>query len=123
MMTNKLGWYKADEILHLELENNLSLDEMKHINQCIVEMLDKSRQKMVLLVDMSELVVGYGTADQLRSTQRYMDHPKLESIVVIANKKLNRLIALLAFNLARAHLIQVNNEAGLESYLTRRSLT
>jgi hypothetical protein len=116
-------WYAVGEALQLDISGSLSLDEMKHINQRTIELLSGSEGKVVLVIDVSGLVAGYATADQLRTTQRYTDHPKLDTLVVVASSKLNRLITLLAFNLSRASFLQYSNLESAYAYLIRRGFS
>ena len=117
-----LKWYSPTTVLRLEMQNALSLDEMKVINQKVVDILDTSDRKLTLLVDVSALAAGYPTVEYLRMTQLYRDHGKLDTIIVIANSKLNRLIALLAFHLSRAHFIQFDSIEQARFYLSSRNL-
>jgi hypothetical protein len=119
-MPYTLTWYAVGEALHLSLAGDLSLDEMSLINQHTTDILAIAERKLFLLIDVSALTSGYATVDHLRRTQKYMDHPKLEALVVIANSKLNRLIMLLAFNLARVPFFQFPNKEGAQEYMTRR---
>jgi hypothetical protein len=121
-MAYKLSWYAVDEVLHLALKKNLSIEEMKEINQQTAALLDSAPQNLTLLLDVSELTAGYATVDYLRSTQRYRDHYKLAAIVVIANNKLNRLITLLAFNLCRAIFIQFDSREKAQTYMSQRGM-
>jgi hypothetical protein len=116
-------WYTVGEALQLEVSGNLTLAEMQIINQRVTDLLANSERKIVLLIDVSGLVAGYGTADQLRATQRYVDHPKLDALVVVASSKLNRLITLLAFNLSRASFLQYSNRESAYAYLIRRGFS
>lgn len=110
-MSYELKWHShsAGCVLHLSLYNSLTLEEMEIINQEVMATIDKAEKKIAILIDISELASGYYTVDQLRNTQQYMDHRKVDAIVVIANNKLNRLISLLVFNLARRPFFQYDN--------------
>lgn len=116
-------WYAVGEALQLDLSGSLTLDEMQRISQRVIELLDECQQKVVLMIDASEMVAGYTTADQLRATQRYVDHPKLDALVVVASSKLNRLITLLAFNLVRPPFLQFSNRESAYAYLIRRGFS
>jgi hypothetical protein len=118
-----LMWYAAEEVLHLILKESLSPDEMKLINYQVMKKLDEASSKLTLLIDASDLTVGYATVEQLRKSQAYRDHPKLETIIVIASTKLNRLIMLLVFNLSRARFVQVENQERAQMYMTKRGFS
>ena len=122
-MPYKLTWYSFGEVLHLALDSDLSLEELDRINHETVEILNEAEQKMMLVIDVSKLVAGYQTVTYLRTTQHYMDHPGLNTIIVIANNKLNRLITLLAFNLGRARLIQFDSLEKTQWYMTQNGFS
>jgi hypothetical protein len=90
---------------------------MKLANQHTIALLDKAERNLTLMIDASALTAGYTTADNLRTTQQYRDHPKLEAIVVIANNKLNRLITLLAYCTARARFVQFNSREEAQTFM------
>jgi hypothetical protein len=121
MMSYQLTWYSNGEVLRLDLLSRVPLDEMKIINQETVSILDKSEQKIILLIDASGLKADYTTVEHLRTTQLYRDHPKLSTIVVVANNKLNRLITLLTFHLSKARFIQLDSAEQAQEYITRQS--
>jgi hypothetical protein len=119
-MSYELTWYSAGEVLQLDLQNSLSLDEMRLVNQRTIDMLDGSDQKLILLIDVSALAAAYHTVEQLRITQQYRDHPNLDAIVVVSKGKLNRLVTLLAFNLSRARFVQFNSTEQAQLYIQNR---
>ena len=122
-MPHDLTWYAVGEALQLDISGNLSVAEMHLINQQTIDILAQSEQKLVLLIDASGLTSGYLTADQLRSTQRYKDHPNLDALVIVASSKLNRLITLLAFNLALAPFLQFSSKETAKAYMIRRGFS
>jgi hypothetical protein len=115
---HRLSWYSVREALCLELENVLSIDEMEVMSRQINDLLNKSDQKLMLMIDVSKLTVGYHTVNHLRQTQRYMDHPNLQTLVLMADNKLNRLTGLLVFNLARARLVQFDSREKSRDFMT-----
>lgn len=122
-MSYTLTWYAVGEVLHLNLKNNLSLDEMMLINHEIMAILDKTQHSLTLLIDVSDLTVGYATVEQLRNTQLYRDHSKLDVIVTVAGNKLNRLITLLVFSLSRARFVQVESAERAHMYMSHRGFS
>jgi hypothetical protein len=119
----ELTWYAADEVLRLELQDSLSPDRLKLVNQHVVDILNESGRRLALLIDVCHLKAGYATADHLRKTQLYRDHSNLETIIVVANSKLNRLITLLAFNLSRARFVQFDSMEKAQVYMTHRGFS
>jgi hypothetical protein len=121
-MAYELTWYARDEVLYLGMEGNLSIEELKAINEEMMAILDSTPRKLNLMIEVSALTAGYSTVDSLRSTQKYRDHLKLDSIIGIANNKLNRLITLLAFNLCRADFVQFDSRDKAELYLSEKGI-
>lgn len=119
-MAYKLTWYTVGEVLRLDMHGNVSLDEMKQFSQRVMHMLDKSQQKLTLLIDVSALIAGYTTVDHLRATQQYTDHPNLDAIVVISGSKLNQLIILLSFHLSRARFVQFDSKEKAQMYMVNK---
>ncbi len=117
-MTHELKWHALGEVLRLELRDTISLDEMRVINQEIVDILNASERKIILLLDVSSLKAGYATVDSLGATQLYRDHGKLEAIVAVASNKLNRLVTMLAFHLSRARFVQFDNLEQAQPYMS-----
>jgi hypothetical protein len=118
----ELTWYAAEEVLHLNLQSTLSLEEMKLINQRIVDILDESKRKLILLIDVSAFTAGYTTVDYLRDTQKYRDHPNLDVIAVVSNNKLNQLITLLVFSLSHARFIRFDSREKAQLYIAQRGI-
>jgi hypothetical protein len=121
-MAYKLGWYAQDEVIYLGLEGTLSFEELKEINERMLAVLEDSPQKLALMLDVSELTAGYATVETLRMTQKYGDHQKLETIIGIANSKLNRLITLLTFNLCRAYFVQFDSQDKAQTYFSQKGV-
>ncbi|GAB5494280.1 MAG: hypothetical protein Phog2KO_44950 [Phototrophicaceae bacterium] len=118
-MTYDLGWYTEKYVLYLRLPENPSMEEFDDINQEITSILANSSITLSIIIDTNKLKTGYHTATYLRNTQKYMNHPKLDNIYVVANNKLNRLIMTLGFSLCRAHFIQFENFKALENTLIK----
>jgi hypothetical protein len=115
-----LKWLARGEVLRVELQNVVSIDELKDVNRQAFDILDKTDGKLVLLLDISALQVVYTTVEHLRNTQLYIDHPKLDTLVVIAGSKLHRLISLLAFHLSLARCVQCESVEQAQRFLTAR---
>lgn len=115
-----LQWHIRGEVLRIELHNVVSIDELREINRQAFDILDKSDRKLVFVLDISVLQVVYTTVEHLRNTQLYIDHPKLDTLVVIAGSKLHRLISLLAFHLSLARFVQCESIEQAQRFLTVR---
>lgn len=121
-MAYELTSYVAEKLLQLTLQGTVSLEEMKLINQRVTDILDESKQKQTLLINVSALTAGYTTVDHLRDTQRYPDHLNLDTIVVVSNNKLNQLIAFLVFSLSRARFVQFDSKEKVQHYLEQKGI-
>jgi hypothetical protein len=110
-------------VLRLDLQGNPSLEEMRTINQSMMDILNESERNLTLLIDVSGMTAGYTTVNHLRNTQTYRDHPNMDAVVVVANNKLNRLITLLAFNLSRAQFVQFESLEIAQRYMVRKGFS
>ena len=119
-MPYTLSWHMQEKLIDLRLEGQLSVNEMKTISQDVMNILDDSQEKMHLLIDAMKFQSSYHTADQLRNTQKYMDHSRLDFAVLVTDNKLNRLTTLMAFCMARVPLMQFDSFSKAKQYLERR---
>lgn len=118
-MPYQLGWYTTGKVLYLELKGQPSIQELKQVSDEVNNILDSYQKKMILLMDTTNLLAGYHSANYLRETQTYMNHDYLGDILVVSDNKLNRLITLLAFSLSRANFSQYNSMTLAEKTLHR----
>lgn len=123
MMPHETKLNSVGDILHLNIYDTLYVDEMLVINEEVTEILNQLDRKIILLMDLSSLNAGYSTADQLRRTQEYVHHLQLDSLIVISKNKLNRLISILAFSLARVPSFQFDNKERALLHMTRRGFS
>ena len=115
-----LSWYISGQVLYLKLKGQPKVQELKAINQEIVDILDSSQEKMSIVIDVNELRVSYTSTDQLRATQTYMDREQLVLALIVTDNKLNRLITLMAFSTTRTKFIQCKNLQEVEIHLKNR---
>lgn len=108
-MTYQVDWYTEDRVIYLELQSQLVLDELKEINKQIIDLLKNQQNRVNVIINAVGMQSDYYTSNYLRETQRYVDHLKVDTIYFVSANKVNRLIAVLAFGLARAHFIQYKN--------------
>lgn len=118
-MAYTLSWHTPDKVLLLVLSDEPSVEELQEINQKVVNLLDGSQSKKSILIDANSLTSGYRTADQLRDTQQYMDHPQLNAALVVSSSKITRLVTLVAFCSTRAHFMQFDSVHVANAYLKR----
>jgi hypothetical protein len=113
----KLSWYIPYQVLCLSLEGELKDHELQAMNTEVVKILSNRQTPLNLLIDAANLKASAYTAQQLRETQTYINHPKLEGTVVVANGKLGHLVTFIAFGSGQAHLAQFDNFRQAEIYM------
>ncbi len=119
-MSYTISWYTPDKILYLEFSDTPDENDLKEIDRYIMNVIAQYDDKLSIVINMMEMRAGYRTADILRETQNYMNHPSIESAFFVTDNKLNRLITILAFNLARAHIIQFKDLRVTREHLSRK---
>lgn len=119
-MAFEINWNADGQVVDIALCDHVSLDEMQLINQRVMETIDQAAGKIAILIDVSRMNTGYYTVEHLRNTQQYMHSQKVETIIVVANNKLNRLIGLLVFNLTHIPLFQFDNSLQAHRHLEER---
>lgn len=119
-MAHTLLWYTPDQVLHLTLDGQLSVLELQEINQEIMEILENQNNRLNIVIDATSLKSGHNTSNQLRDTQKYLNHRQLDTAFVVAENKLNRLITLMAFSLSRAKFLQFRDWQKAVDILSKR---
>lgn len=122
-MAHSISWYIPERLLCLSLTDQLSLEELTTINQSMTDILNGYHQKLTILIDSTEMKTGYQTADELRDTQDFMNHPKIDSVLMVSENKLNRLIMLMAFCVIPTKIIRFETMEKLEKFLKRSGYT
>ena len=100
-MAYKLTWQIPRKALRLSLSGEYTIANAKEVNQQISEMLDENNSAAALLIDATAMKPSYGF-DQIRASQKYMDHPKMKLILVASKEKLVTLSLMIIFNSGRA---------------------
>ncbi len=119
-MTQTASWFIAEQVLYLPLEGQPTLEELEMFNKTVTDMLNTRRTKVSILIDATHLQASYQTAEYLRHTQKYMNHPQLDSAFVVADNKLNRLVTLMAFGVSRTQFVQFDSMSRAKNSLQRR---
>lgn len=122
-MSYSISWYIPKQVIYLKLADQPTVEELKASNREISAILDEGHGKMNILIDAMDLQASYQTSSHLRDTQKFMDHPRMECAVVVTDNKLNRLITLIAFCMARAQFMQFDEFSRAEEYLKHRLAT
>ncbi|GAB4515693.1 MAG: hypothetical protein OHK0046_19500 [Anaerolineae bacterium] len=119
-MSHVLDWYTPHQVMYLHVFDNPSQEELQAINDEVLNALDHLNTPVGLVLDVTGLSTGYMTAYRLRNTQLYMNDNRLERAYIVAEDKLNRLITLIAFNIARVPFVQFDNFDKAEMHLSKR---
>ena len=119
-MSYTISWYTPDKVLYLEFNDTPQEKDLLDINNYVMDVIDKYEGKLSIVINMMKMRAGYETANKLRDTQAYMNHPAIESAFFVTDNKLNRLITILAFNLARARIVQFNDLKITREHLSRK---
>lgn len=117
-----LDWYKTHQVIYLELTGNLTVGELERVNHEIINVLDTSSHKMYIVINANDFRVGYQSTHHLRESQKYMNHPALDSVFMVSDDKLTRLITLIAFSLSRTKFFQFDTMQVAETMLARFGL-
>ncbi|MDQ7024638.1 MAG: hypothetical protein Q9P01_07250 [Anaerolineae bacterium] len=118
-MAHTLSWYTPHRVLCLTLEGQLSIEELQEINLKVMEMFERQNDRLNIVIDATSLKSGYNTSNDLRSTQKYMNHHQLDTAFVVAENKINRLITLMAFSISRAKFLQFRDWEKATDMLSR----
>lgn len=102
-MAYELSWYIPNRILYLSILGDYALDDARLVNRNIIEELENSPHDLMLFIDGMEMKRLHNF-QEIRSSQEYMDHPKLKRIFVATNDRLVKLAMMVIFNLSHAYL-------------------
>lgn len=121
-MAYKLTWQIPRKALLLTLSGEYTLANAKEVNQQITDLLDENNSAAILLIDATAMKPSYGF-DQIRASQKYMDHPKMKTILVASKEKLVTLSMMIIFNAGRASFQHFDNLEKATRTLQGRVLT
>jgi hypothetical protein len=100
----KLSWLVPQRVMYLRLSGTTTLDELENINQFICSGLEETSEQVALVIDTTDSKGFAVGVEQLRASQRYGQHPRLKSIIVLGSNKLIRLMLVIVFHVATASL-------------------
>jgi hypothetical protein len=103
-MAHEMAWKTPGKVLNLKMSSTLSLEEFVEIDKQISEHLQESDERITLIVDGSDARFSPYSIERVKATQRYLNSYKICQLIVVGDKKLNRLAMLLLFNLCRPKL-------------------
>ncbi len=103
-MAHEMAWNTPGRVLQLKMSNNLSLEEFIEIDSQISEHLQECDERITLIVDTSDARFSPYSIERIKPTQKYLNSYQICHLIVVGNKKINRLAMLLLFNLCRPRL-------------------
>lgn len=103
-MAYEMVWDTPGKVLRLHLQGAMTVEAFVEIDKEINDHLRSNPEHIVLIVDTSEGKVDPYSIRRIRATQTYLDGHEIVRIIVLDEKKANRLAMLLLFNLCRPKL-------------------
>lgn len=122
-MPYQLSWYIPDKVLRLSLSKGIGLVEFKDLNHALLESLT-GKSNLILMIDLRGIEPLLLPWDYLRATQTYVNHPNLDTVMVIGHSKsrLVRLMMMVLFNLSKATLLFFETPENADTFLKGRQL-
>ncbi|MEO1288218.1 MAG: hypothetical protein AAFV93_10650 [Chloroflexota bacterium] len=118
-MAYELAWHIEDQALLLTISGHYTLLDARDANKHILDMLEKSSNTLALLIDATTMQRPYNFGE-IRATQHYMDHQRLDGIYVATRDRLIKLSMMVIFNLSRANLFIADDVINAENMLRQR---
>ncbi len=122
-MAYEMGWDTPGKVLHVKMSNTLSLEEFIEIDKQISERLQECDERIVLIVDGSDARFSPYSIERVKATQKYLNSYRISQLLVVGDKKLNRLAMLLLFNLCRPRLQFCDNYDQAQRFLEMSRLS
>ena len=117
-MAHEITWNTPRRVLQLKLSNNLSLEEFIEIDRQITERLQECDERIALIVDASDATFSPYSIERVKPTQKYLNSYQIVQLIVVGDKKLNRLVMMLLFNLCRPRLQFCDNFDQAKRYIS-----
>ena len=117
-----MDWNTPGQVLHLKMSNNLSVEEFIEIDKEINEHLQACDERIALIVDASDAQFSPYSIEKVKPTQKYLNSYQISQLIVVGDKKLNRLAMLLLFNLCRPRLQFCDNFDQAKRYLSMSNM-
>lgn len=113
---------KEMPILYVGLNEQVSYEDFTAINDAVLEWLNKldGKRNAVLVFNTVDTLTIPHFIEQLRMSQKYVQRRDLAWILVIGENKLIRLMMMLTFNLASAHLQFFLNPEQAHAFINRQ---
>ncbi len=111
-----IDWYRPGKVLRLTVQGEYTTDAAAEMNTRIIAELEHTERPLYLLIDADEMAQPHNFR-QIREAQRFMNHPNLSHIFVLARDRVVRLALMVIFNEGRANLRLLTNIAEFEQIL------
>ncbi len=116
-MSYEMDWNPQGKVLQVKMTGTLSMQEFIEIDKQINNYLQASDERIALVVDASDANFSPYSIERVKPTQKYLNSYQISQLVVVSNKKLNRLATLLLFNLCRPKLQFCNDTDQAQRYI------
>lgn len=118
-MSYSVSWLVEKRVIHLRLENEVTVEDAENINHHLLEYFDAGQPPLVhLIVDTTRLAhfpTNLNVLNKVSST--YMNHPLLGWIVVIGTNPMARFIGSMITQLFRVRFRMVTSFEAAVVYL------
>jgi hypothetical protein len=102
-MAYDLSWHVPNRVLFLSISGDYTLEDASEVNRLVTRELDQSNAQLSILIDVRKMSRPVNFVN-IRATQTFMDHRKLQHIYVAASDRLVKLSMIVIFNLGKAYL-------------------
>jgi hypothetical protein len=124
-MGYQFSWHVPQRVMYLKLSTETTLQEFEEINKTIMGNLNELKERLCLVIDVTEFKPDALVWDRIRASQLYVTHENLDYALVIGQKtnRLLRLMMLVLFNVSRAGLKFFENLEEANTFLDRFVVT
>lgn len=103
-MSYDLKWHTPQRTLQLTLSGYVTLEEFRQLDRAIHDMIGTPTQPLAMIIDTSAVASVSVYTEQIRASQTFPNHPKMEWILIIGQNKLMRFTMMVIYNASQARL-------------------
>jgi hypothetical protein len=124
-MGYQLSWHMPQRVMYLKLYTETTLQEFEEINKVIVGNLNDLKERLCLIIDVTEFKPDALVWDRIRASQLYVTHENLDYALIVGPRtnRLLRLMMLVLFNVSRAGLKFFETSEEANTFLERFVVT
>jgi hypothetical protein len=118
-MTYEISWLVENQVIHLELEGDISLETVAAMSQSVIEYIETSEASVIqLLVDDRNVQTAPKDIHALLSVSKVFRHPRLGWFIVYGNdNKLFQFLTMLMSRLTRIRHRRFTTQAEAVAFL------